>query len=77
MFISIKLYLKLFFDEFYEIIILYEVWKNVSYDYMNNVLMIETDVYIQMKDSEHKKTNKIDIWTVKTVLIEFWNFEIY
>ena len=55
----------------------YEVWKDVSYDHMNNVLMIDTDIYIQMKDPEHKKTGKTDIWTVKTVLVGFWDFSIY
>ncbi len=77
MFISIKLYSKLFLNEFYEITTSYEVWKDVSYNYMNNILMISTDIYVQIKDSEHKKTDKTDIQTVKTVLVEFQNFLIY
>ena len=75
--ISTKLYLKLFSDEFYEITTFYEVWKDVSYNHINNIFIIDTDVYIQMKDSEHKKTGKTDIQIVKTVLIEFQNFLIY
>ena len=55
----------------------YEVWKDVSYDHINNILMIDTDVYVQMKDSKHKKTDKINIWIMKTVLVEFQNFSIY
>ena len=58
---STKLYSELFSDEFYEITTSYKVWKDVSYDHMNNVLMIDTDVYVQMKDPEHKKTDKTDI----------------
>ena len=69
--ISTKLYSELFFDEFYEITTSYKVWKNVSYKYMNNILMIDTDIYIQMKNSKYKKTDKTDIQTVKIVLIEF------
>ena len=75
--ISTKLYSELFFDEFYEITTSYKVWKNVSYKYMNNILMIDTDIYIQMKNSKYKKTDKTDIQTVKTVLVEFQNFSIY
>ena len=61
MLISTKLYLKLFSDEFYEIIILYKVQENVSYNHINNVFIIDTDVYIWIKNSEHKKTDKTDI----------------
>ena len=75
--ISTKLYLELFLNEFYEITTSYKVWKDVSYDHMNNILIIDTDVYIQMKDSEHKKTDKTNIQIVKTVLVRFQNFSIY
>ena len=75
--ISTKLYSELFLNECYEITTSYKAWKDVSYDHMNNVLIIDTDIYIWMKDSEHKKTSKTDIQTVKIVLIEFWDFLIY
>ena len=71
MFILTKLYLELFSDEFYKITTFYEVWKDVSYNHINNIFIIDTDVYIWMKDSEYKKTDKTDIQTVKIVLIEF------
>lgn len=58
---STKLYSELFSDEFYEITMSYKVWKDVSYNLMNNIFMMNTDIYIQMKNSEHKKTDKMSI----------------
>ena len=54
-----------------------KIWKNISYNSWKNIYKINIDIYIQIKDSEFKKTDKLLFWRKKMTLIKFQNSIIY
>ena len=57
--------------------IFWKTWKNISYNLQKNIWEIDTNIYVQMKDFEFKKADKLLFWRKKIILIKFQNSVIY